>query len=193
LGNYLHPAEGGGSVIQERQYIKDNLYDVFAAILADQGLANIPVIYEDQNGIRPKAPFISLQFRSTVGLGATLNFSRIKLPMEDGAADDGIQTVTQPMRRNMTCYGFGESAMDILEEIKNQLQLDIWMDELRRRHLVVPQMMEVIEGPKIIDVVTEASASFDFDLTYIRVTKTSPGWIEYLELNPIDELGKNKA
>jgi hypothetical protein len=183
-------------VIQERQYIKDNLYDVFATILADQGLTEIPVIFEDQNGPRPKAPFVSLQFRSTVGLGTTLNFSRIKLPLTEAGkadtADDGIQTASQPIRRNMTCYGFGEPAMDILETIKNQLQMDEWVDELRRRHLVIPQMMEVIEAPKIIDAVMETSAVFDFDLTYIRVTETVPGWIKDVELNPTYVLGEDK-
>jgi hypothetical protein len=182
-------------MINEREYIKENLYDVFTAILANNGYS-IPVIYENQSGVRPAAPFLSIGFGPTVGLGTTLNFSRVKLPVTDGVQDlesDGVQKASQPIRRTMTCYGFGEAAQDVLEVLRTMLQIDEWIDELRRRNLVIPQVMEVIPTYQDISVVRETAARFDFDLTYNRVTETVPGWIEDVELNPEYVLGANKV
>jgi hypothetical protein len=162
----------------ERQYIKDNLYDVFSALLEAQGITGIPLIYDNENGPRPKTPFLMLSFRSTVSPGSP-DYSRIKLG--DGTE---VQRMTQHTRRSMTMYGFGERAIDILETIKAQLNADSWVDELRKRNLVIPQVMETIESPQAFETSRENGASFDFDLTYIRVVETDPGYIENVELNP---------
>jgi hypothetical protein len=173
-------------MISERQYLKDTLYEVFAAILEAEG-SDLQIIFEDQNGTRPRAPFLSIKFGPTVLQGATMNFTRVKLPVTNGVADtdaEGIQTASQPIRRTMTCYGFGEAAQDVLETLRSQLQIGRWVDELKRRHLVIPQVMEIIPTYSEIDVVRETAAGFDFDLTYIRVIETVPGWIEDVELTP---------
>jgi hypothetical protein len=165
-------------MIAERQYIKDNLHDFFAELLAAQGIADIPLIYDNENGTRPKAPFLMLEFRSTASPGMP-DYSRVKL-------DEGTeaQRVTQHTRRNMTMYGFGERAIDVLETIKSQLNADIWVDKLRARNLVIPQTMETLESPQAFETSRENGASFDFDLTYIRVIETDPGYIETVELIP---------
>jgi hypothetical protein len=165
-------------MITERQYIKDSLYDVFAALLTAQGIDDIPLIYDNENGTRPAAPFLMLSFRSTVSPGMP-DYSKVKL--EDGTEK---QRMTQHTRRNMTMYGFGERAIDALETIKAQLNADIWVDELRKRNLVIPQTMETIESPQAFETTRENGASFDFDLTYIRVVETDPGYIEDIGLNP---------
>jgi hypothetical protein len=161
----------------EQQYIKDNLYDVFTALLEARGITDIPLIYDNENGPRPKAPFLMLEFRSTVTPGMP-DYSRVKL--EDGTE---IQRVTQHTRRNMTMYGFGERAIDALETIKSRLNADIWIDELRKRNLVIPQTMETLESPQAFETTRENAAGFDFDLTYTRVVETTPGYIEHAELN----------
>jgi hypothetical protein len=165
-------------MIPERQYIKDNLYDVFFALLVAQGITDIPLIYDNENGPRPKAPFLMLEFRSTVSPGMP-DYSRVSLA-------DGTQTqrITQHTRRNMTLYGFGERAINVLETIKSQLNADIWVDELRKRNLVIPQTMETLESPQAFETTWENGASFDFDLTYLRVIETDPGYIENVGLNP---------
>jgi hypothetical protein len=165
-------------MITERQYIKDNLYDFFAELLTAQGITDIPLIYDNENGTRPKAPFLMLGFRSTVSPGMP-DYSKVNLA-------DGTETqrVTQHTRRNMTMYGFGERAIDALETIKSQLNVDTWVDELRKRSLVIPQTMETVESPQAFETSRENGASFDFDLTYIRVVETDPGYIEDVGLNP---------
>jgi hypothetical protein len=165
-------------MITERQYIKDNLYDFFTELLTAQGIAGIPLIYDNENGPRPKAPFLMLEFRSTVSLGMP-DYSRVSL-----AAGTETQRITQYTRRNMTMYGFGERAIDVLETVKSQLNADIWIDTLRKRNLVIPQTMETIESPQAFETTRENGASFDFDLTYLRVIETDPGYIEDVGINP---------
>jgi hypothetical protein len=165
-------------MITERQYIKDNLYDFFIELLTAQGITDIPIIYDNENGPRPKAPFLMLEFRSAVNLGMP-DYSKVNL-----ADEMESQRITQHTRRNMTMYGFGERAIDVLEIIKGQLNADIWTDKLRKRNLVIPQTMETLESPQVFEISRENGASFDFDLTYIRVIETDPGYIEDVELRP---------
>jgi len=164
-------------MIEERQYIKDTLFDFFTEILEAQGIANVPIIWANENGPRKEAPFLMIEFRSTVNPG-TPDYSKVN-------TDNGeeIQRVTQHTRRNMTMYGFGERAIDVLETIKSQLNIDEWVDNLRKKNLVIPLVMETIEQPQAFDTVQENGASFDFDLTYLRVIETNPGHIDDFELN----------
>jgi hypothetical protein len=167
-------------MITEREYIKDNLHDFFIELLMAQGITDIPLIYDNENGVRPKAPFLMLGFRSTVSSGMPY-YSRVSLA-------DGTETqcISQHTRRNMTMYGFGERAIDVLETIKGQLNADIWVDKLRKRNLVIPQTMETLESPQSFETTRENGASFDFDLTYIRVIETDPGYIEHTAITPSD-------
>jgi hypothetical protein len=165
-------------MITERQYIKDNLYDFFSELLTAQGVTGIPLIYDNENGTRPKAPFLMLGFRSTVNPGMP-DYGKVSL-----AHETKIQHITQYTRRNMTMYGFGERAIDVLETIKSQLSADVLVDKLRKRNLVIPQTMETLESPQTFETSRENGASFDFDLTYLRVIETDPGYIEDVGLNP---------
>jgi hypothetical protein len=165
-------------MITERQYIKDNLHDFFTELLTAQSIAGIPLIYDNENGPRPEAPFLMLSFRSTVNPGMP-DYSKVSL--EDGTE---TQRITQYTRRNMTMYGFGERAIDVLETVKSQLNVDIWVDKLRKRNLVIPQTMETMESPQAFETTRENGASFDFDLTYLRVIETDPGYIEKIGFNP---------
>jgi hypothetical protein len=44
--------------------------------------------------------------------------------------------------------------------------------------------METLESPQSFETTRENGASFDFDLTYIRVIETDPGYIEDVGLKP---------
>jgi hypothetical protein len=64
--------------------------------------------------------------------------------------------------------------------------VDIWVDKLRKRNLVIPQTMETLESPQSFETTRENGASFDFDLTYIRVIETDPGYIEHTTITSSD-------
>ena len=157
----------------ERKYIKDNLYDFFTAILSDYGIAetDIPLIFDNEDGTRPKAPFLMIGFRNTVMPGMP-NYSGV-----DTSGGGEVQSITHYVRRGMTMYGFGERAVEVLEIIKCQLNVGEWVDELRKKHLVIPQTFDTIETPQVFETSRENGASFDFDLTYLRVIETEPGYV----------------
>ena len=167
-------------MIDERKLIKDTLHDFFSEMLKEQGCSDIPLIYDGENGTRPKAPFLMIGFHSTVTPGMP-NFGKVEVA-EDG--DANLQRMTQYVRRNMIMYGFGERAIDVLETIKCLLCIDTWVDNLRKKNLVIPQTMETIESPQAFETSQENGASFDFDLTYLRVTETSPGFVTDVGIEP---------
>jgi hypothetical protein len=164
-------------LIQEREYIENSLYQVFTAMLQGQGINNIPVIHDNDEGIRPKPPFLAIEFRISVTPGQP-NFSKVDL---DGGGE--VQIIRQFVRRSLTLHGFGKKAIEVLETIRFLLFVDQWVDELKRRKLVVPQIFEIMDTPSNIDNARENAASFDFDLTYMRVTEIEPSYIEDVELS----------
>ena len=168
-------------MITERQYIKKNLYQFFMELLLAEGINDIPLIYANENGDRPSAPFLMLEFRSTASPGSP-NYSLV-----DRTNGNELQRLTQHTRRNMTMYGFGERAIDVLETVKAQLNVDLWFDNLRKRKLVIPQVMETLENPQSFGASRENGASFDFDLTYLRVVETEPGYIETADVTYVNK------
>jgi hypothetical protein len=158
-------------VINERQYIKEVLYDWISAVVAETGRTD-PVIYDNDKGPRPVPPFISLTFTGSSTPGSP-NYSKV---VTDGQSD-GVQTITQFVRKAMTMYAFGEGAIDLLETIKASIYRESYIAMLARKHLVIPNALDVTEAPTVRGTVTENSAFFDFWVTYTRVIEDVPGWI----------------
>ena len=162
----------------ERECIEKDLYEFFDELLRSQGIEDVPLIYNNENGVRPKSPFLSLEFRSVVSLGMP---EKSLVRLEEGK---DIQRITQHMRQHMTMHGFGERGVAALEIIKAQLNVDSWIDKLRKRKMVIPQTMETVERPRNFETSREKGALFDFDLTYQRITEVNPGYIEKVQFNP---------
>jgi len=163
----------------ERDCVMKELYEFFEEILLDSGINDVSLIYHGESGTRPKSPFLALEFRSLVSLGMPE-----KGMVRIGKDGSETQRITQHMRQHMTMHGHGERAVAALETVKAQLNVDLWIDRLRLRGLVIPQAMESVESSTAFETEWEKGASFDFDLTYPRVTVTSPGYIENVELSP---------
>jgi hypothetical protein len=172
-------------VIQERQYIKEALYDWVAAVVAEEGRTD-PAAWDHDDGPRPKAPFISLEFVGTSTPGSP-NFSMIEVDPDD-SDDMGVQEISRPVRRALTMYGFGEGAMDLLETIKESIYKDRYITMLALKGLVIPDALEVRENPAVRGVDTENAALFEFYVTYTRVMTDSPGWIETAHFAPPEDL-----
>jgi hypothetical protein len=163
-------------MIHERQYLKDNLYDWVEAVVRDSGRAD-PVIWRNENGVRPKPPFIALEIIGGSRLGHPWK-SRVKIDPEN-PGDAGEQTVVQPVRKTLTMYGFGKDSVDLLEMIRDSIWMDAYVTMLARRNLVIEQAFGVTGLGAETDSVMETQAHFDFVVVYNRVFTDKPGWIEH--------------
>ena len=168
-------------MLEERQYIKDAIYDWVRAVVTDEGRTD-EVIWDHGNGPRPPLPFISLEIIGTETPGQP-DYSLVEGDPESPLI--GKQTIRRFVRRALTMYGFGEEAMDLLETIKASIDKDKYVDLLAEKGLAVSQAFEVTEHPaNRSGITTEMAAMFDFHVTYIRVMTDSPGWIETVHIQP---------
>jgi hypothetical protein len=172
-------------VINERQFIKDAVYDWVAAVVAEEGRTD-PVIWDNEDGPRLIPPFISLEFTGTSTPGFP-DYSMVEVD-PNNPEDEGVQEISRPVRRALTMYAFGQGAFDLLEAIKASHEKDAYIQMLAEKGLVIPYALEVIENPAVLGTDTEVSALFEFYVTYIRVTQDSPGWIETVRINPSKDL-----
>jgi len=172
LGVSCNKGEGRESVINERQYLKDTLYDWVAAVVAETGRTD-QVIWRNENGPRPVPPFISIEFTGSQTPGMP-NYSLVKIK---GQKDDGEQEIRQFMRKALTMHAFGEGAVDLLETIKASIFREKYVAMLYKAGLVIPQVLDVTETPAPQSNEIESGAFFDFVVTFVRVVTDVPGWI----------------
>ena len=171
-------------MINERQHIKDAIYDWVAAVVAEEGRTD-EVVWNHEDGPRPKPPFISLEFTGTSTPGMPY-YGMVELSDEH---PEGIQEISRPVRRALTMYGFGEGALDLLETIKASYEKDAYIQMLAKKGLVIPYALEVRENPAVRGgIETETSALFEFYVTYTRVITDTPGYIETVSIVPPDNL-----
>jgi hypothetical protein len=169
-------------VINERQYIKEAIYDWVSAVVSEEGRTD-PVIWDHDDGTRPVPPFVSIEFIGTHTPGSP-NYSMIEVDPEN-PADDGVQEISRFVRRALTMYAFGESALDLLETIKASIDKDAYITMLRKKGLAIPEAFEVTEHPaNRSGISTENAAFFEFYVTYTRIITDTPGWIETVEIYP---------
>jgi hypothetical protein len=172
-------------MIQERQYIKEAVYDWVAAVVAGEGRTD-PVVWDHGDGPRPAAPFVALEFTGTSTPGSP-NFGMVEVD-PDNPDDQGVQEITRPVRRALTMYGFGEGAFDLLETIKESVYKDRYITMMALKGLVIPDALEVRENPAVRGVDTENGALFEFYVTYMRVMSDTPGWVETVHILPPDTI-----
>ena len=172
-------------MIDERQQIKDAIYDWVAAVVDEEGRTD-QVVWDNEDGPRPHPPFISLEFTGTSTPGMA------EYGMVEGVTPenpDGTREIRRPVRRALTMYSFGEGGFDLLETIKASFERDKYIEMLAEKGLVIPYALEVRENPAVRSGTdTESSALFEFFVTYIRVVKDSPGYIDDVTITPPDNL-----
>jgi len=171
-------------VINERQYIKDSLYDWVAAVAAETGRKD-QVIWRNENGPMPDPPFISIEFTGS----QTPGMPDYNLVETNGQEDDGEQEIRQFVRKTMTMHAFGEDAIDLLETIKASVFSEKYTAMLYKAGLVIPQALDVTETPAPKNNEIENSAFFDFVVTFIRVVTDVPGWIGGVRMSSETPIG----
>jgi hypothetical protein len=157
-------------MIAERQYLKEALYDWIAAVAAGNGGTD-EVIFDNEKGVRPKPPFIAVQF---IG-GRRPGFpSRTRV---DPAT--GEQRLYAPSEKTVSLHGIGEGSFDLLQTICDSIYIGKYSSLLRQRNLVVNKITDVTELGAELDTEWENRAVFDIRVSFIRVITNTPGWIEH--------------
>jgi hypothetical protein len=167
--------------MDERQYIKEAIYDWVSAVVKEEGRSE-PVIWDHDDGPRPVPPFVSLEFTGTNTPGSP-DYSMVDVDPEK-PNDNGVQIITRFVRRALTMYGFGDGAVGLLEQINDSIYKDAYIAMLALKGLVIPQALEVTENPATRGISVENSAFFEFYVTYTRAIKDSPGWIGTVHIKP---------
>lgn len=167
-------------MVSEKEYLRNNLYDLFSQLIEDRSSNDpkgYPLIYERQNGIRPNGTFFSIEFRDTIQLG-TPKFSKA---IWNSQVNDYEQTSVVQIRRNMSLRGFTDLGSRMIEDFQHSLKLDKYVDEFKKRGLVI-NVGDILESSQEIDAKTEIFSVLDFDITYTRRYTESIGWIETVDI-----------
>jgi hypothetical protein len=164
-------------MIEERQYLKDALYDWITAIMADHERTD-EVIWDEGKGVRPKAPFIELQFGTSERPGLP-SYSRVD-------PENGEQHIYHDVEKTVTVHGFGEGSFDLLQTILDSIYVTQYKSFLKTKHLVVNKLTDVTEVGNVVDTEMEKRAKFDISVSFIRVTVDRPGWIDHVGIIPED-------
>ena len=164
-------------MIEERKYLEKTLTEWIEMVIADNGRKD-KVIPVHKNGVRPIPPFIALQF---IG-GARPGFpsrTRVNPKTEE-------QHLYAPSNKTVTLHGIGAGSLDLLQTILDSIFIGKYKSFLRRKKLVVRKLTDVFEIGERVDTVMEIRARFDISVSFIRVVTNKPGWIEHMEIIPVD-------
>ena len=167
-------------MVSEKVYLRNNLFDLFSQLIENRSVnepKGYPLIYERQNGVRPKGTFFSLEFRDVIQLG-TPKFSKA---IWNSKINDYEQTSVVQIRRNMSLRGFTDLGSRMIEDFQHSLKLDEYVDRFKQRGLVI-NVGDILESSQEIDSNTEVFSVLDFDITYTRRYTESIGWIETVDI-----------
>ncbi len=159
-------------MIQEITFIQDTLYDYFRRILDDIEI-ECEIIFSNQNGVRPRTPFMAIDVGGVTSLGS---------PYYSGSDNNGIQKVYEQIERNITLHGFG-NVQDIMESVRQATELFSYTIYLDKAKVVLKNVDSLVQNPNVIDEDTQMEYSFMCILAYTRIIEDNVGWIEHVEIN----------
>jgi hypothetical protein len=166
-------------MIAEREYLKEALYDWIAAVVADNGRSD-EVIFDNEKGVRPKPPFIAIQFLG----GARPGFpSRTRVNPETGE-----QKILAPSTKTVALHGIGTGSFYLLQTICDSIFIGKYISLLKQRNLVVNKINDVTELGNELDTEMENRARFDVKVAFIRVITNTPGFIEHTHIASDDHV-----
>lgn len=181
----------------EREELQEILYDFFDNIIEHK----IPIIFENQNGVRPIPPFISIAFNSISTLGTTpYNYPYLEQKGNPDDTDDTdesseiiyVEKLRQPVERSIAIRGFGEDSEEYLNNIRNYLLFDECGDFLFSRNIVIKSIEDIIENVSTYSQDSEIFYSMDLIVAYERILSRENTYIEHLNVEgTITDMGDN--
>ena len=165
-------------VTTEREIVKKALSDFFKSLMANSGAKNIPLIFENENGVRPVPPFLSIELRDIVR--SDTPYIRTKI---ETIENKNYEVHFQPIRRDCTLRAFGANSEKIINEIRDLLYFDKFIDELRKKSkMSLNSVGDILESYSEKSNTNEIFFTLDFSINYtIKITLENT-YIETVEI-----------
>ena len=161
-------------LIEEKEYLRDSLYEIFKEIIGE----DYELIFEHENGVRPVAPFFSLDLNSVRLLGSTPYY----YPGLISDDEKLFNATRQPVERNVVFRGFGKDTEDVVTSISSILSLPSTIDKFANKNLVVPRTENVVQSYSNYSEEEETFFSLPFILSYERIVSEETTYIETVDI-----------
>lgn len=153
------------------------LADFITLVTQDFG---VTVIYANQNGPRPKKPFITLSFNS---------FRVLAMPNKSTIDDDGIQDVLTDLSFVATIEAYSDQLHqtdDLLNLVERYLRTNLAFLHFRGDMSYTRTLNGVSALPNFEEVIIESRSTMDVEFLVNMLTKDNVGIIEHLIINNLD-------
>lgn len=133
------------------------------------------VIWDDESGVRPKLPCITLK----------LVTKSVKLGAKDELRYKGSDSFTLNGQRTglLSVNAFGLDAIQVANDLKDSLQLEAAMSLLRAKEISILAESDVRDLSELRDTKIEKRAQFDLTLGYTRIIDEAITPIESVEID----------
>ena len=153
--------------------IENAVYDWVTSIVD----TSVVVIFENENGPRPSLPYISLNLFAYAKVGESGKFGDI--------GTDGIKTIRYDEDFTASIQGYGVGSNDLLQQLKNSLQIGSVLSALNQSGLVIREDNNPITNIAIpIDGLSiEKRYIYDVFFGTAQCVEEYVGFIEDVEIN----------
>lgn len=159
--------------MNEREEIEGKLWDFFTCVLADTGFDSYPVIFENENGTRPKPPYCSIAFEAERVLGTTPYLN----PRMTKVGEGYVESFVAQIERECVLRGFSKAAENALNAVYNLLQFETYINKLKQMKIVIKNVEAVRESSQDFSSTTETFFSMNFTVAYGRLVTNENEYI----------------
>lgn len=132
-----------------------------------------PVIYYNQDGVRPAKPYITLFLRDFVQIG----WDYVPKPDALGDAD-----IIGNREFTLQIESYGANAMQVLENLRSSLQNPNVLDTLRANNIVFVNQFPINDTTVLLDTQYEERATMDILFRIAQTIEPNLGVIEIVEI-----------
>ena len=157
----------------EREVIDEILYDFLYELVGGV------IIFENENGVRPKPPFLSIDYTAVNTLG-TIPYHKERMVLEDNKF---VETTVQPVERFCTLRAFGKGSESTLNRIRDLLQFETYIDKLKLKDIVIKNIDDIVVNNSVYSKDEETFYSLDCVISYARVTQLENQYISGVKID----------
>lgn len=159
--------------------LQKSVRDLFVLIFDDQDedTADLKVIWANESGVRPKLPYVSLNFINPgMRMGSKDNI--------EYAGDDAFQVVGQ-RSATLSVNAFGDEAIQQLMNFRDALETAEAMDYTREQQISIVPDGKPKDLSELVDTKIEKRAQLDLSVGYTVSIEENYGPIDSVEVNNV--------